>query len=104
MNDAEVFENPCAICSKRVATKLCDYIIRYDNGIIFFRNWQRFKEVNSPGYKHETCDLPLCDECSHNAGHQVDMCPHHYKLHQQAKLPNDLARKALKQKAKALQD
>lgn len=90
MNDPKVFENPCPICKKHEATQLCDYIIRYDNSVIFFRNRRLYNKVNSPGYKHETCDLPLCQECSYRVGVHVDMCPHHYKLHLQAGLPRHL--------------
>lgn len=90
MNELGVFSNPCALCKKRKATKLCDYIVKYDNSIIFLRDHQMFKEVNSPGYKHETCDLPMCDECAKNVEHNVDFCPHHYKLHLQAELPEHL--------------
>ncbi len=90
MNDPNVFESPCPICKKREATQLCDYIIHYDNGIMFVRNRQLFNKVNSPGYKHETCDLPLCEECAYEIGANVDVCPHHYKLHLQAELPRHL--------------
>lgn len=87
MNDPKIFENFCPICKKREATQLCDYVIDYDNSIIFFRNRKLFNEVNAPGYKHSTCDLPLCKECSHEIGTNVDVCPYHYKLHQKARLP-----------------
>jgi len=90
LNEVGVFSNPCPLCKKREATRLCDYIIRYDNSIIFFRNRQLFNKVNSPCYKHETCDLPMCEECSHSVGVNVDFCPHHYKLHLQVELPEKL--------------
>ncbi len=102
MNEPGVFENPCAICKKREATKLCDYIIEYDNSVIFFRNRQLFNKVNSPGYKHETCDLPMCNECAKNIGVEVDFCPHHYKLHIQAELPPKLERARMRAKLKQL--
>lgn len=79
MNDPRIFENPCAICKVRVAEKLCDYVIRYDNSIIFYRNLQRFIRENSR-CRHETCDLPLCNKCAIEIGVNVDFCPHHYKL------------------------
>jgi|SRR5690554_1300528 len=90
MNDPNVFADPCALCKKRKATRLCDYIVRYDNSVIFFRDRQLFNKVNSPGYKNETCDLPMCEDCSKNVGHQLDFCPHHYNLHLQAELPKEL--------------
>lgn len=86
MNNPKVFENPCPICRKREATQLCDYIVRYDNSIMFIRNRNLFNKVNAPGYKHETCDLPLCKECAYVVGTNVDMCPHHFKLFQQSEL------------------
>lgn len=102
MNDPKVFENPCPICKKREATQLCDYIVRYDNGIIFFRHRPLFNKVNSPGYKHETCDLPLCKECAVEVGTDADICPHHYKLYQQAELPEELERARMREKARQL--
>lgn len=98
MNDPRIFENPCAICKVRVAEKLCDYVIRYDNSIIFYRNLQRFIRENSS--RHETCDLPLCNKCAIEIGVNVDFCPHHYKLHLQSELPERLKKYQLKQKAK----
>lgn len=90
MNNTRVFSNPCALCKKREATRLCDYIVKYDNSIIFFRDPILFHEVNSPAYKHDTCDLPMCEECAYEVGYQVDFCPHHYKLHMQVELPEKL--------------
>jgi hypothetical protein len=101
MNNPLIFENPCAICKIREATQLCDYIVMYDNSIIFFRNYKQFREENMNGH-HETCDLPLCVKCSHKAGHHVDLCPHHYKLQQQAELPKHLKKAQMRQKAKIL--
>lgn len=99
MNEPGVFSNPCAICKKREATKLCDYIVKYDNSIIFFRNQKLFEKVNSPGYKHDTCDLPMCDDCAKNVGHHVDFCPHHYHLFLQVELPKELQKYQRKAKA-----
>lgn len=90
MNDPKVFESPCAMCKKREATQLCDYIVRYDNSVVFLRNRIDFNKANSPGRKHETCDLPICKDCSHDIGMNVDVCPHHYKLHLQTDLPLEL--------------
>ena len=98
MNEPNVFSNPCAICKKREATQLCDYVIDYDHTLIFFRNWKDFKEANeSPRY--ETCDLPICKECSHERNN-LDFCPHHYKLHQQVQLPENLRMAQAKSKGK----
>ncbi|MEK3909652.1 hypothetical protein [Oceanobacillus sp. FSL W7-1309] len=99
MNDLELFNNHCPLCKKRKATKLCDFIVRYDNSIIFFRDRNLFNKVNSPGYKHETCDLPMCEECAEKIGHQVDFCPHHYKLHLQVGLSKELQQYQRKAKA-----
>lgn len=100
MNNPNVFANPCAICKRQEAVKLCDYVLKYDNSIIFVRNYKTFKELNSPGFKHETCDLPICDQCAKNVGHHVDFCPHHYKVHQEAALPKELERKRFKYRSR----
>lgn len=86
MNNPKVFENPCAICRVRVAERLCDYVIRYDNSVIFFRDYKMFVEENSK-CKHETCDLPMCKQCAKQVGVNVDFCPHHYRLYVQRELP-----------------
>ncbi|MEC1714739.1 hypothetical protein [Schinkia azotoformans] len=88
MNDPDVFSAPCAICKVRKATRLCDYVIDYDRSIIFFRDYKAFKEANE-NTRYETCDLPLCDECSHCVN-DVDFCPHHLSLHKQVELPEHL--------------
>jgi len=28
LNDPQVFENPCAICRKKIATKYCDFVYK----------------------------------------------------------------------------
>lgn len=99
-NNPIPFDNHCAICKKREATQLCDYIIRYDNSIIFVRNRILFNKLNSAGYKHETCDLPLCKECAKSVGNHVDLCPHHYQLHQQVELPENLRMAQARSKGK----
>lgn len=104
MNDPAVFFNPCALCKKRESTKLCDYIVKYDNSVIFFREPKLFHEVNQPNYKHETCDLPMCEDCSKNVGNQVDFCPQHHKLHLQIELPKELQAYQRKAKAKMYED
>ena len=103
MNDPKVFSNPCAICRVREATKLCDYVIRYDNSIIFFRDYEMFHEANTRT-KNETCDLPLCEKCSKEIGVNVDVCPHHYNLHLRAELPPKLKKIQLRYKTKQLED
>lgn len=100
MNDIDVFVAPCAICRKRKATQLCDFIVRYDLQPIFFRDYEMFKESVEHG-NNETCDLPLCKECSHESN-QADLCPHHYKLQQQAKLPQRLEIIRMREKGKML--
>ena len=100
MNNPNVFTNPCAICKRNEAVKLCDYIVDYNNGIVFVRNYRTFEKLNSPGFRHETCDLPLCDQCAQNVGHHVDFCPHHYEAHLHAELPKELQRERLKYRAR----
>lgn len=79
MNDPEVFNNRCGLCGKRKAERLCDYIVDY-TGVVFYRN--TFDFLNQD--RHETCDLPMCTECTTKYnGH--DFCPHHVKMHKLAK-------------------
>lgn len=99
MNNPKIFENPCAICRKKEATQLCDYVIRYDNSTIFIGNYKEFVEENSR-CKHESCDLPICKECAKEGGQNVDFCPHHYKLHLQVELPKHLQKAQRREKAK----
>jgi len=101
MNDPKVFENPCAICKKREGTQLCDYVIQYNNGVVFFRDWEQFQLANAAGH-NETCDLPLCTECSKKVGSNADLCPHHYKLHLQAEVPPELRKAQARSKGKIL--
>lgn len=101
MNDPNVFENPCPICKKREATHLCDYVIKYSNAVLFMRNYHDFVRENR-GTKNDTCDLPLCEECACDIGVNVDVCPHHYKLHLQAELPEELKKYQLRSKAKII--
>lgn len=98
MNDPEVFSDPCAICKKRKATRLCDYVIRYDHNITFFCDYSMLKKEVEEIY-HETCDLPLCEECARTVN-KVDFCPHHYKLLDKAELPPGLKKYQIKQKVK----
>lgn len=97
MNDPDIFKNPCPICKKRKATQLCDYVIQYNSGIIFVRDSgnsymssYRMTKEETEAYKYWTCDLPLCKDCSHQIGYHIDICPHHFKLHQQIELPEHL--------------
>lgn len=36
MNDPAVFKNPCAICRKREAERLCDFVIVFNRYPIYF--------------------------------------------------------------------
>lgn len=103
MNDPEVFEKPCALCKVRKSTRLCDYVVSYDfvNSIIFHRNRKMFNEANA-ACKHETCDLPMCEECAIKYGSKVDFCPHHQKLHRQVELPKELQKAAIREKARQM--
>lgn len=67
------------------------------------RTWKQFQEVNAGGH-NETCDLPMCKECSKKVGHNAELCPHHFKLHKQVTLPDELEKRRIQQKAKALND
>ncbi|MED4581854.1 hypothetical protein P9578_03575 [Brevibacillus choshinensis] len=98
MNDPEIFAEPCAMCRKRKATQLCDYIIEYRSNPIFFRNYEAFQD-SIKFCNDETCDLPLCKECSQEMN-GADLCPHHYELQQQAELPEHLRRAQTQSKVK----
>ncbi|RFA36218.1 hypothetical protein CAI16_05355 [Virgibacillus dokdonensis] len=87
MNDPNVFENPCPICKKKEATRLCDYVTKYIVTTIDFRA------------TYETCDLPLCEDCASRYG-QFDFCPQHEALFNQLKLPKELQRYANRAKFK----
>lgn len=96
MNDPEVFAEPCAVCRRNKATKLCDYVVDY-LPIIFMRDYFSFLEENQ--HRYLTCDLPMCDNCAitYNG---FDFCPHHDELRKKAKLPDQLERARWKMKAK----
>jgi hypothetical protein len=98
MNDPKIFENPCAICKVREATQLCDFIVHYDRSIIFFKDYKLMKEHAENGF-HDTCDLPICKECSYKEN-GADFCPHHHDLLKQVELPKKYRKYQLKQKAK----
>lgn len=72
MNDPDIFKNPCAICNKKKATRLCDYIIGY-MGVSYYRNYLDFKNQQPLNI---TCDTPLCDDCSQK-NERLDYCPKH---------------------------
>ncbi|CZR02446.1 hypothetical protein [Trichococcus collinsii] len=97
MNDPDIFKNPCGVCGKKSATRLCDFIIDY-HSTIFYRDFQDFKNQG----RLETCDLPMCDGCAtEHVGH--DFCPQHEKLFHQLKLTDEKQIKAqFRQKARYL--
>lgn len=105
MNSPGVFENPCAICRAREATKLCDYVTEYQsNAIIFVKgSYEAFKRANS-GPRYDTCDLPMCDECAKHITDEVDFCPYHHKLHSQIDLPDKYKKYQIRQKKKQNQE
>lgn len=88
MNDPEVFAEPCAICKVRKAVRWCDFVIEYNRSPIFVRGYEKFREINSSP-NDETCDLPLCEKCTHEQN-KADLCPHHYGLQKQSDLPKHL--------------
>ncbi|API92699.1 MULTISPECIES: hypothetical protein [unclassified Virgibacillus] len=89
MNHPNVFENPCPICKRQVATRLCDYVTEYIVTSIDFRA------------TYETCDLPLCENCANQYG-AFDFCPQHETLFKQSKLPKELQRYAMREKVKMI--
>lgn len=42
----------------------------------FFRNYEDFTKQEL----HETCDFPMCEECSKKYNGIYDFCSHHYAL------------------------
>lgn len=99
MNEPEVFGNPCAICKKRQATLLCDYVTDYYSRapILVNGTYKAYVDANS-GPHTDTCDLPMCSNCAKHITGGVDFCPHHHKLHQQTKLPEGLRKYQGRQK------
>ncbi|OZS79463.1 hypothetical protein CF394_00735 [Tetzosporium hominis] len=81
MNDPKVFENPCAICRKREATQLCDFVTEYF--------W-----VSHKGQVTGTCDLPICRDCAHESGGH-DFCPEHKKMLPTLKLQDPVMQKRI---------
>lgn len=83
----------CAVCGKNPATQFCDYIMEYHHSTIFVRDRKTFNKINRRGEQYETCDLPMCKDCSKEISKDHDLCPHHYVLHTQRELPNTFQRK-----------
>lgn len=89
MNDSEVFKRGlCAECGKKIVSRWCDYHIKYTNDKIFVRGSSKesyeFAKANS-GRKNETCDLPICEWCAKEIGHDIHMCSYHYEIYLRAK-------------------
>jgi hypothetical protein len=78
----------CAVCGKKPATQFCDYIIEYHNNIMFFRDRETFNRANRRGEQYETCDLPMCMDCTKEISRDHGLCPHHYELYLQRELPD----------------
>lgn len=95
MNDPDVFSNPCGVCNKRTATRLCDYITEYGTSI-FFKSYKRFTEQQI----HDTCDLPMCEECSYRYNRGRDFCPHHKKMLELSRTLPDNKQEVRRQKEK----
>lgn len=83
----------CAVCRKKAVSRWCDFIIKYDNHLTFFRDRRMFNEANQHNADYETCDLPMCEDCSTNVSRDTDMCPHHNSLLHQIDLPDVRQRK-----------
>lgn len=101
LNSPNVFENPCAICKVKEATKLCDYVTEYrSRAVILVKgSYEAFKQANS-GSGYDTCDLPMCDECAKVITDGVDFCPYHHDLHSKVRLPDKLRKYQSRQKIK----
>ncbi|OCB94458.1 hypothetical protein [Bacillus subtilis] len=98
MNDPAVFKNPCAICRKREAERLCDFVIVFNRYPIYFKDYRMFKDSVENG-QDETCDLPLCKECRIEVG-GADLCPYHYDLYERVELPEKLRKYQRESKAR----
>ena len=95
----------CSVCRKRVVNRWCDFIISYNNGPIFFRNYKDFVEINRRGAQYETCDLPMCEECVNTVSHDTHICPHHNKLLMDVDLPDEYQKqRQQREKSKILRE
>lgn len=83
----------CGVCRKNPVSRWCDFIIKYDNHLTFFRDRGMFNESNQHNADYQTCDLPMCEDCAINVSRETDMCPHHNNLLNQVDLPNVHQRK-----------
>ena len=83
----------CAVCGKKPTTQFCDYIMEYDNNIMFVRDRQMFNDINRRGAQYQTCDLPMCKGCAKEVAKEHDFCPHHYSLYLQRDLPDRFQQK-----------
>lgn len=83
----------CAICRKKPVERWCDFIVKYDNHLTFFRDRKMFNEANQHNADYQTCDLPMCEDCAVNVSRDTDMCPHHNNLLNQVSLPDAHQRK-----------
>lgn len=87
-NDPDIFNQPkCGVCKKRVATRLCDFVVEYRRPM-FFRDYYDFTEQQ----RHGTCNFPMCDECSKKHNEIYDFCPHHAKAFEQCKPTDEMKR------------
>lgn len=80
-NDPNIFKQiKCGVCRKRVATKLCDFVVEYHTPV-FYRSYEDFSEQEL----HKTCNFPMCEKCSKQHNRIYDFCPHHVALLEQIK-------------------
>lgn len=91
-SDIDFQKGVCAVCKKKQVARWCDYIIKYNHAITFFRRYQDFAEANRRGAMYQTCDLPMCADCAHNVSLDHDLCPHHKMLQDNARLPDEYQR------------
>lgn len=89
-NDPNIFtQTKCGICKKKVASRLCDFVVEYRRPV-FFKNYEDFKEQEL----HGTCDFPMCEDCTNSFNEIYDFCPHHEKFIKQIK-PTDEMKSAI---------
>lgn len=91
-------ETRCGVCKKRKATRFCDFVVGYPS-IIFFRDPYDFKNQ----VRFETCDLPMCEECTHKVNSH-DFCPHHKKLLSAIKPTKEMETEINRYRMKQLQE
>lgn len=91
----ELPKTPCALCRKKEATHLCDFVVEYNRNPIFVRGFEKFKEINEHGHD-KTCDLPMCNECRYEEG-QADFCPYHKNMLRKLEIPDEKLKRRIRE-------